>query len=67
MPKWIRASCSADSNSENCVEAALIEGGSNGGMVVVRSTTNPLSTVSFTVAEWSAFLANVRDGTEFDF
>lgn len=64
--RWVRA-CSTDHVTGNCVEAALIEGGSNGGMVVVRSTTNPMSTVSFTTGEWSAFLAKVREGTEFDF
>ena len=38
-----------------CAEVALVN-----GEVVVRSSRSPAETVSFTAAEWQAFLAGVR-------
>jgi hypothetical protein len=43
-----------------CAEVALVN-----GEVIIRSTRLPAETVSFTVAEWQAFLVGVR-AREFD-
>jgi Domain of unknown function (DUF397) len=59
-PVWIKSSLSF-ANS-NCVEAARL----SSGQIGVRDSKDPDGgTLSFTLAEWSAFLGGVRDG-EFD-
>lgn len=61
MPKWIRTRCSADSNSENCVEVAEMATGE----VIVRSSLNTARDVELTRGEWDTFLAGAKAG-EFD-
>jgi hypothetical protein len=57
---WRRSSASGSGG--NCVEVAFVEGGD----VLVRDSKAPQERVlSFTPAEWDAFLAGVRAG-EFD-
>jgi hypothetical protein len=57
--RWLKSSAS---NTGNCVEVAFVEGGD----VLVRDSKAPDERVlSFTPAEWDAFLAGVRAG-EFD-
>lgn len=57
--EWIKSSfCNTDHVTGNCVEANFPEAGG----VVVRSSTNPRSTVSFSDDEWDVFLAGVREG-----
>lgn len=59
MPKWNRSShCGTDHVTEQCVEVAFLEGGE----VLLRSSTNPLSTITVTAAEWDAFEAGVAAG-----
>jgi Domain of unknown function (DUF397). len=56
--KWRKSSRSNDTG--HCVEVSA----HLPGMVVVRDSKNPDGPVlKLTLAEWSAFLAGVRDGT----
>ncbi|HXP21007.1 MAG TPA: DUF397 domain-containing protein [Streptosporangiaceae bacterium] len=58
---WRKSSYSGD-NGGNCVEVA----GNLPGAVAVRDSKDPSGPVlTFTPAEWHAFVAGVRDG-EFD-
>ena len=58
---WIKSSFSNGNGGNNCVEVALSEGGSR-----VRDSKDPSGpALSFTAAEWDAFVAGVRSG-EFD-
>jgi hypothetical protein len=57
-----RKSSHSSGNGGNCVEVAPIPGGGR----AVRDSKDPAGgLLMFTEAEWSAFLAGVRDG-EFD-
>src|SRR5690242_375741 len=54
---WHKSTFSSD-GSGNCVEVALL-----GETVLVRNSRHPGGVVlSFTLAEWGAFLAGVRNG-----
>ncbi len=62
-PELTRAAwrTSSHSGSSDCVEVAVVPGG-----MAVRDSKDPGGAVlRFTVAEWRAFVAGVRDG-EFD-
>jgi Domain of unknown function (DUF397) len=62
-PQWAVWRKSALSGGSNCVEMAVVE-----GRVLVRDSKDPLGPrLSFTPAEWAAFLAGVKSGDfEFD-
>jgi hypothetical protein len=56
-----RKSTRSNGNSGNCVEWAMVD-----GVVGVRDSKNPGgTTLIFTPAEWTAFIAGVKGG-EFD-
>lgn len=56
--EWISA-CKAD--SPMCLEVAFLEGGE----VLLRSSTNPASTITVTDDEFATFLAGAKSG-QFD-
>lgn len=57
---WKKSSFSGG-NDDNCLEARLVEGGAE-----VRHSKNPDGpTITFTTAEWGAFLDGVK-AAEFD-
>jgi predicted secreted Zn-dependent protease len=57
-PTWRKSTAS---NISDCVEFAVVK-----GRVLLRHSKDPLGpALSFTVAEWNAFVAGVRNG-EFD-
>jgi hypothetical protein len=57
---WKKSSKSSG-NTDNCVEARLVEGGAE-----VRHSKNPNGpTITFTRDEWAAFVDGVKD-SEFD-
>ncbi|MGW4771490.1 DUF397 domain-containing protein [Nocardia sp. NPDC004278] len=58
--RWFKSSRSG--GTKDCVEVAYLDG----GIVGMRDSKNPTGpALVFTLAEWSAFTAGVRDG-EFD-
>lgn len=59
-PVWRRSTFCSGANS-TCVEVSI-----NGTEVIVRDSKDPDgATLSFTIAEWTAFVAGARQG-EFD-
>jgi hypothetical protein len=62
MSRWRKSSFSNGNGGNNCVETFTT---ALSGQVFVRNSKLPRVAVTFTKAEWAAFLAGVKAG-EFD-
>lgn len=61
--EWIKSSFSNGSGGNNCVEA--YRSPAEDGVMIVRNSRYRGRTVTFTAAEWEAFVQGVKAG-EFD-